>query len=80
METLNLICVGRMLGTAALARTESRGGHFRLEFPEEDENFVGNLIIRREDNRCTAEFQPVPPRDRVAPPPPGEALTDLDLM
>ena len=80
LETHNLICVGRMLGTAALARTESRGGHFRLEYPEEDENFLGNLIIRREGDTCAADFQPVPPRDRIATPPPGEALTDLDLM
>ena len=80
LETHNLICVGRMLGTAALARTESRGGHFRLEYPEEDENFLGNLIIRREGDTCAADFQPVPPRDRIAAPPPGEAVTDLDLM
>ena len=82
METRNLIVVGRMLGTAALARTESRGGHFRLEFPEEDESFLGNIIICRKDDICTTELKPVPARDNIAPPPPGEteAVTDLDLM
>ena len=49
-------------------------------YPEEDENFLGNIIIRREGDTCAADFQPVPPRDRIAAPPPGDAVTDLDLM
>ena len=82
METRNLIFVGRMLGTAALARTESRGGHFRLEYPEEDNSFLGNIIISQKEDICTTQFKLVPARDSIAPPPPGEteAVTDLDLM
>jgi L-aspartate oxidase len=33
-ETANLLVLGRALVTAALARQESRGAHFRSDFPE----------------------------------------------
>ncbi len=32
----NLALLGRLLGTAALRREESRGAHFRLDFPDQD--------------------------------------------
>jgi succinate dehydrogenase/fumarate reductase flavoprotein subunit len=37
LSVRNLALLGRILATAALARTESRGAHFRLDFPENDE-------------------------------------------
>jgi len=36
LSVRNLALLGRILATAALARTESRGAHFRLDFPETD--------------------------------------------
>jgi L-aspartate oxidase len=33
-ETGNLLNIGRLILTSALVRTESRGGHFRTDFPE----------------------------------------------
>lgn len=45
LETRNLIQVARMLATAALERKESRGGHFRLDFPALDGNYVGNIVL-----------------------------------
>jgi L-aspartate oxidase len=32
-----VIAVGRLIVAAALRREESRGGHFRLDFPERDD-------------------------------------------
>lgn len=36
LSVRNLALLGRLLGTAALNREESRGAHFRLDFPAED--------------------------------------------
>jgi L-aspartate oxidase len=35
----------RLVARSALARTESRGVHFREDFPVEDENLAGHLVI-----------------------------------
>ena len=37
LSVRNLALLGRLLATAALAREESRGAHFRLDFPDTDE-------------------------------------------
>jgi len=48
IETENLIDVAKMLGTAALEREESRGGHYRYDFPETDnENWKANIIVSK---------------------------------
>jgi L-aspartate oxidase len=36
----------RLIGLSALAREESRGGHFRSDFPTEDEDFLGHVVLR----------------------------------
>ena len=36
LSVRNLALLGRIVASAALARTESRGAHFRLDFPEAD--------------------------------------------
>jgi fumarate reductase (CoM/CoB) subunit A len=37
LSVRNLALLGRILATAALARTESRGAHFRLDYPDTDD-------------------------------------------
>jgi succinate dehydrogenase/fumarate reductase flavoprotein subunit len=37
LSVRNLALLGRILATAALARTESRGAHFRLDHPGTDD-------------------------------------------
>ena len=37
----------RLVAESALARRESRGGHFRSDFPTEDEAFEGHVLLRQ---------------------------------
>ncbi len=77
-ETRNLIQTAQMLGTAARERKESRGGHFRFDFPEsDDQRYLGNFVVWQEGGKCRAELRPVPARDDAAPPPPGEHSTEF---
>jgi fumarate reductase (CoM/CoB) subunit A len=79
-ETRNLIHTAQMLGTAALERRESRGGHFRFDFPKtDDQRYLGNFVVWQEDGKCQTELRPVPRRDCVAPPPPGEHSTEFSV-
>ncbi len=45
LELVNLCEVGAMMATAALVRTESRGSHYREDFPESDDAQLTNVII-----------------------------------
>lgn len=37
LSVRNLALLGRLLATAALARTESRGAHYRIDHPDTDD-------------------------------------------
>ena len=45
-ETTNVHQVASALTAAAAARTESRGGHFREDFPESDDAWRLRLVTR----------------------------------
>ncbi|MBE0626268.1 MAG: FAD-binding protein [Burkholderiales bacterium] len=47
LEINNLIDVGLMMATAALARKESRGSHYREDHPERDIQYARNIILDR---------------------------------
>lgn len=50
LETLNMIEVGEVLIRASLIRTESRGAHYREDYPEQDDNnWLKNIIIYKEN-------------------------------
>ncbi|MGI2335838.1 MAG: L-aspartate oxidase [Dehalogenimonas sp.] len=44
-ELANLILTGRLLVEAALYRTESRGAHYRTDYPKPDERWRRHIII-----------------------------------
>ncbi len=57
----NLLTVSEMVARAALERKESRGAHFRDDFPGKDESFGSvNLLVRKgEDGEMRVERAPV---------------------
>ncbi|TAK75373.1 MAG: hypothetical protein EPO16_09095 [Dehalococcoidia bacterium] len=45
-ELRSIITCGRMAAEAALAREESRGAHYRTDFPETLESWRRHLVFR----------------------------------
>ncbi len=59
-ETANMVTVARLVIEAALARTESRGAHFRADFPAADPAWQRHLVLHAEEGGGAAvEFTPV---------------------
>jgi L-aspartate oxidase len=47
-ELANMLTLSRLISTAALMRTESRGVHFRTDFPERDDDcWKRSLVFSR---------------------------------
>ena len=81
LETRNIIQVARMLGTAALLREESRGGHFRLDFPgTDDARFRRNIVVWNDAGKVAAGLRAVPGGEAGCEPPPGVASTAAMLL
>lgn len=47
MELRNMLEVGALITEAAMMRTESRGGHFRLDYPETVDRWRKHIILKR---------------------------------
>jgi L-aspartate oxidase len=62
-EVRNLVTVSTALVDAARARTESRGTHTRLDFPEPSSEFLGRLVFGAATRRL---FVPLPSQEPAA--------------
>ena len=64
-ETTNLLTIAVALADAAALREETRGSHWREDFPERDDaGFAGHLDVVMSDGASTLELVPAPPSDR----------------
>jgi succinate dehydrogenase / fumarate reductase flavoprotein subunit len=51
LDLSNLLSVAEAVTRSAIERKESRGGHFRDDYPEKDAAFTGiNILLRRGDD------------------------------
>jgi succinate dehydrogenase / fumarate reductase flavoprotein subunit/fumarate reductase flavoprotein subunit len=49
LDVENLLCVARLIRVAASIRKESRGSHYREDFPNrDDDHFLVNFHLRRD--------------------------------
>ncbi len=68
-ELKSLLTLSRIETTAALNRTESRGGHYREDYPErDDKNWLRHtLVYMDEDGKIRFDYKPVRMKGRTAP-------------
>ncbi|MEE9490925.1 MAG: L-aspartate oxidase, partial [Dehalococcoidia bacterium] len=46
-ELANMVLVGRLMAEAALMREESRGAHFRSDFPESSDAWLRHIVFHK---------------------------------
>ena len=57
LEIHNLVTVASLIAESALAREESRGAHFRNDFPaRDDERFARHSVVQRVEETVGAEI------------------------
>jgi fumarate reductase (CoM/CoB) subunit A len=60
VELENMIEQAKIYTRAALMRTETRGAHYRSDYPETDnENWLKNIVVRKENGEATFETTPI---------------------
>jgi succinate dehydrogenase/fumarate reductase flavoprotein subunit len=56
----NMMLISEMVCRSALLRTETRGSHYRSDYPQEDnDNWLKNIVIRKENDEMFVEVKPV---------------------
>ena len=59
LEFRNVLNVALLVSISALNRKESRGSHFRLDYPLERQEYEKNTIIKKLDNKIIVEFEEI---------------------
>ncbi len=68
LSVRNLALLGRILATASLARTESRGAHYRLDYPDTDDANWRRVTRVRHGAQGDIEVRSDPVKEVVAEP------------
>jgi len=58
-ELQNMVTLAWLMVRAALEREESRGCHYRMDFPGQAEHWRKHIVFRMRDNRISRELRPV---------------------
>lgn len=68
LEVSSMVRFGEAMAGAARLRTESRGAHYREDYPDlDDANWLRNILIRREGDGFTFEDRPCPASPALEP-------------
>ncbi len=60
IELGNMLEMAEIISTAALARKESRGGHYRTDFPKrDDQEFLKHTFVYPKDGELELKYKPV---------------------
>ena len=59
LELGNMLDVGEMIARAALFRKESRGCHYRDDYPKPSKNWLKNILIKSEGSKMDLQTLPV---------------------
>jgi succinate dehydrogenase/fumarate reductase flavoprotein subunit len=60
LEFQNMLLLSEMICRTALLRTESRGSHYRDDFPQENNmDWLKNIVVRKKDGKMRLETVPV---------------------
>lgn len=60
IDVANMIDFGEIMARAALLREETRGGHYREDFPKkDDESWLKNIVIKKQNNEMLISTMPV---------------------
>jgi succinate dehydrogenase/fumarate reductase flavoprotein subunit len=62
LELQNMLLMSEIICRGALLRTESRGAHYRSDFPEEDNiNWLKNIVVSQDSGQMILKSIPVSP-------------------
>ncbi len=60
IELGNMLKMAQIISTAALDRKESRGGHYRTDFPKRDDNdFLKHTLVYPKEDELELKYKPV---------------------
>lgn len=59
LEVKHMIKVGEAILKSALLRKESRGSHYREDFPEKNPAYLSNMVVYRRNDRLYCENRPI---------------------
>ncbi len=60
IQTMNTVQVMELVAHSALPVTNSRGAHYRRDYPDTDnDNFIKSVVAKQVDGRCEVWFEPV---------------------
>jgi len=61
LELENMMLLSEMVCRTALLRAESRGAHYRRDYPEEDnDNWLKNILVRKQGTKMRLTAVPLP--------------------